>query len=71
MLIQRIRIYEWRTAGSAEKLGPQGLRSGKAVGTDRDPGDFVKRLRADAALVRKDYVKKCRRNASDVSPERG
>src|SRR5437763_1774656 len=70
VFVQWIRIYKGRPAGSAEEFSPQGLRRGKAIGTDRDPRDLGQRFRTDAALIRENYVKKCRRNASDAGPER-
>jgi hypothetical protein len=56
-LIQRRAIQKRRAAAGAVKLGAEKLRLPETAGTNRDAGDFVKALTADAAIVGKQEIK--------------
>src|SRR5579884_191507 len=57
-LIQRMPVYKRSAAGPAVKLGGEPLRLVQAAGTDRDTGDFVEGLFANAAVIRENQIEK-------------
>jgi hypothetical protein len=56
MLIQRISIHEWSSAGSAEELRLQRLGKCQTGGTDRNSRKVLERLFANPAIVGKNEI---------------